>query len=104
MRLQPMSNAKDIIMVCLDLKSLLSIYSLSPSLLVFQPVEYKIYYQLIIKTAHIINVLLLTDGVFEALIHFSGDYNYAAPKVQFLTIPFHPNGKVQYCTLNAAVF
>ena len=35
-------------------------------------------------------------GVFEALIHFSGDYNYSAPKIQFLTIPFHPNGVVYF--------
>lgn len=34
---------------------------------------------------------LWKGGVFKALIHFSGDYNYVAPKVQFLTIPFHPN-------------
>ncbi|XP_065911677.1 ubiquitin-conjugating enzyme E2 U-like [Dysidea avara] len=30
-------------------------------------------------------------GIFEALIHFNGEYNEVAPKVQFLTIPFHPN-------------
>jgi len=28
------------------------------------------------------------------MIHFNGDYNYTAPKIQFLTIPFHPNGEV----------
>ena len=43
-----------------------------------------------------------TGGVFEAMIHFSSDYNYVAPKIQFLTIPFHPNGKgleVQYTVI-----
>lgn len=34
---------------------------------------------------------LWEGGVFEALIHFNEDYNYSAPKIQFLTIPFHPN-------------
>ena len=40
-----------------------------------------------------------TGGVFKALIHFSGDYNYVAPKVQFLTIPFHPNGEALHSVL-----
>lgn len=43
--------------------------------------------------------LLYTGGVFKALIHFSGDYNYVAPKVQFLTIPFHPNGEALHSVL-----
>lgn len=34
---------------------------------------------------------LWKGGVFETLFHFSSDYNYIAPKIQFLTIPFHPN-------------
>ena len=44
--------------------------------------------------------IFLIGGVFEALIHFNGDYNYSAPKVHFLTVPFHPNGEVYYnaCT------